>query len=322
MRTDPYGNPLPDRMHYRRDGYEHVTSKRGKRTWTRLGTNYPQALAQWARIEGVGVGQNAATIAEMVEAYLIEHAERLAPKTMRGYRNSQMRINDWAGAVYGEELTRSSVRTWLHADGKGREVSANRDLALLKAALNLAVEMDLLSVNPAMGVRRLPERPRTRSGTSGELEALGKVATPMWCAIISTALFTGMRESEIRLLKRSQLRPDGIQVEHWKTGATTLVEWSPALRSVIQMALNIPEIENVWVFPSKKGGPYSEDGFRTVWYRLREQASVDGLQFRDLRRTAANYSGSLQAAQALLGHSDSRITGRVYQTIKRAKPTG
>lgn len=199
MRSDPYGNPLPDRMHYRRDGYEHVTSKRGKRTWTRLGTNYPQALAHWARIEGMGVGENAATIAEIVEAYLIEHADRLAPKTMRGYRNSQKRINDWAGAVYGEELTRSSVRTWLHADGKGREVSANRDLALLKAALNLAVEMDLLSVNPAMGVRRLPERPRTRSGTGGELEALGKVATPMWCAIISTALFTGMRESEIRL---------------------------------------------------------------------------------------------------------------------------
>ena len=319
MRTDPFGNPLPERMHYRPNGYAHVSSTRDKRVWTNLGKNYTQALTKWARIEGAGV--DAVTVAQMVEAYLVEHGDRLAPKTLRSYRSSQNRINEWAGSTYSRELTRAQVRSWLHHN-KHRSTSANRDMALLKAALNHAVECGQLAENPAAKVRRLTERPRTRSGATGELEALGAVASPMWCAIISTALFTGMRQSEIRLLRRSQLLVEGIQVEHWKTGATTLVEWSPALRSVIQMALDSQTIESVWVFPSNKGGPYSQDGFRTIWHRLRERAGVSGLQFRDLRRTAANYTGTLQAAQALLGHSDSRITARVYQSIKRAKPAG
>lgn len=137
MRTDPFGNPLPPRMHYRASGYDHVSSRRGKRVWTPLGKNYTQALTRWSRIEGAGT--DAVTVAQMVEAYLIEHGDRLADKTLRGYRNSQDRINDWAGPTYGEELERAEVRAWLH-NNKHRATSANRDMALLKAALNHAVE--------------------------------------------------------------------------------------------------------------------------------------------------------------------------------------
>ena len=323
LRSDPFGNPLPPRMHYgRKRHYYHVKRERGRVTWTPLGPVYVVALSAWARLENAGAG--ARTVAQCVEAYLLDAGERLAPKTLRGYRNSQTRINDWAGAVFAAELTRPDVRAWLHT-GKHRLTSANRDLALLRAALNHARECGVIGDNPAAGVRRLAgEKPRRREASRSELEAISAIAPPLWRALISLALLTGMREGEIRTLKRDQVTPDGLHVKHHKTGASTLINWSPALRGVVQSALdNHPRrVHSLYVFPSRNGGPYSEDGFKTVWGRLRDKAGAAGLQFRDLRRTAANYANDLQAAQALLGHTDARITGRVYRTRNTAEPNG
>ena len=88
---------------------------------------------------------------------------------------------------------------------------------------------------------------------------------------------------------------------------------------MIQRVLEIPKAPSLYAFPSRRGGPYSADGFKTVWHRLRAKADIEGLQFRDLRRTAANFASDLQAAQALLGHTDARITVRVYRTRNKAR---
>ena len=59
----------------------------------------------------------------------------------------------------------------------------------------------------------------------------------------------------------------------------------------------------------------------TMWHRLKHAAGVPDLQFRDLRRSAATNADSLEAARALLGHTSSVITRRVYMRRERVKPT-
>ena len=317
-RRDPFGNVLPLRMHYSNGGYFHVRRPAGGAPrWKHIGRGYPEALRAWALMEGAA--QNARTVAQAVEAYLIERGPDLAPKTRKGYKSSARRIAEWAGPVFLDELSRRDVRQWLHA--RDAAVSANRDLALLRAAYSHAVECGWCDANPASGVRRRPERPRRRIATPAELRALADQAAPMWRAILAVAVLTGMREGELRLLRRDTLTEDGVLLARPKTGAESLITWTAALRDAIGAALEAQRVESLYVFPSRRGGPYTEHGFRTAWRRLCDRAGIDGLQFRDLRRTAATAAASLEDARDLLGHTSTAITRRVYRTRNRVKPT-
>lgn len=316
-RTDDKGNPLPERMHYRQGRYYHVRRVTGKPKWTPLGDAYVAAIGKWAQIEGAG--ESALTVAQAIESYLLDGAARLRPTTLRNYRNQADHINDVWGAMALADVTRPDVREWLHAHSS--VYAANRKLALFKAALNYAVEKGWLAENPARGVRRLTgEQPRTRIATREEIVKLGDIATPMWRAIISVELLTGMRPADLRTLMRSQLQDDGIPVRQSKTGHRVTYEWTPGLRLAIDMALQAQRVPSLYVFPARGNGPYTADGFKTVWHKLRAAAGIHGLQFRDLRRTAGVFASDLEAARALLGHTDSRITSRVYRPDERAKP--
>ena len=316
-RKDPFGNVLPPRLFYKFGAYHYVLKLKGRPKWERLSADYPTALKKWA--ERTGAVQGATTVAQAVEAYLVERGPVLAPKTLKSYRSSQDRINAWAGAVFLDELARQEVRAWLHARKKAA-VSANRDLALLRAALNFAVECGWIADNPAQGVRRHAETPRRRIATPEERKALSDAATPLWRALLAMELLTGMDESHIRLLKRSQLTEEGISFTRSKTGVEILIEWSSALREARDAAYAAVTFPSIYVFPARHGGPYTENGFRTMWGRLKDAARVEGLEFRDLRRTAATDSESLEAARDLLGHSSTAITGRVYKVKRRARP--
>ena len=232
-RRDPFGNALPPRLHYSDGSYYRVVRRNRRVRWTRLSRDYPEALREWARIEGAG--KHARTVAQAIEAYLIERAPDLAPKTRSGYESSARRIAEWAGPVFLDELARRDVRQWLRA--RAAAVSANRDLALLRAAYSHAVECGWCEANPASGVRRRPERPRRRIATPTELRTLADHAAPMWRAILATALLTGMREGELRLLRRDALTEDGVLLQRPKTGAESLITWSEALRHAISAAL-------------------------------------------------------------------------------------
>ena len=316
-RKDPFANVLPTRLHYKSGAYHYVVKVDGKPVWTRLDATYPAALREWARL--TGAAQFATTIAHAVEAYLVEYGPALAEKTLRGYRSSQTRINMWAGPVYITELTRQECRAWLHAR-KDASTSANRDFALLRASLNYAVECGWLEISPANGVRRHKETPRHRVATPDERAKLADAATPMWKTILTLAYLTGMDQKHIRTLMRSQLTGDGIELKRSKTGAEILIEWTPALKEVCQAAFVAATHPSIYVFPTRTGGPYTEDGFKTMFGRLKDKAGVTGLEFRDLRRTAASDSASLEAARDLLGHSTTAITARVYKVKRRAKP--
>src|SRR5690606_30406586 len=69
---------------------------------------------------------------------------------------------------------------------------------------------------------------------------------------------TGLRQGDIRRLKRSQITPQGIRVEQGKTRKTVIVAMSEALRYfVIRAQTRAPE--SPYVFTNSQGEPW------TVW---------------------------------------------------------
>lgn len=312
-RYDPHGNPLPRRMYWKRGGYYHVAANR----WIALGTDYGHALREWARRESTGAA--AQSVAQAIEAFFVERGPELAAKTLAGYRSSARRIDRVFGAMHLDDVQKPDVAEFLKR--RTAAVSGNRDVAFLRSVYAWAIEQGWTEHNPA-AVRRRRERPRSRTASGDEMARILAVAPPLWRALIQTASLLGTRPGELRLLRRVDAALDGpgINLVRSKTGAATLIEWSPALREAIAAALRAHARPSVWVFPSRKGGPYEETAFSRAFSRLCARAGVEGLQARDLRRTAASEAQDLEHARALLGHGSSAITRRVYRVRDKAKP--
>ena len=317
-RHDPAGNPLPRRLHWKHGAYFYVFRAAGRLRWTRLSDSYPEALREWARLEGAG--QHAKTIAQACEAFFIERGPELAERTLHCYRNSEKRILEWAGTVRLEELDRPDVRKFLHA--RSAAVSANRDVAFLRSVYSFAIENGWCAENPCAGVRRLTERPRRREATPQEVERLLAKASPMWQAIIRTALAAAARETELRLIPRAAKREEGLRIVRTKTRTESTVEWSDELRGAIELALasHPKDKSGLMMFVNRSGRPYTLHGWTSNWTRLCKRAGVVGLQFRDLRRTALTAAESLEHARDLAGHGTSAITRRVYRIRDKVKP--
>lgn len=309
-RTDPHGNPLPPRMHWKFNAYYRVEHN----TWRRLDADYARALREWARLEGAL--ESARTVAQMMEAYLVERGPALAEKTRREYSYSRDRLLPVFGACLLDEVTRQDIRAYLHK--RSAAVAANRDVAFLRAAYSYAFECGWVEDNPAKGVRRRTEAPRRRVIESGDTQALGDVLPPLWDALLRVARLSGMRPGELRELHRDQLGLYGIDLVRPKTGAASLITWTPALVEAVRDALDAGR-GSPWVFPSKFGAPYTVAAFSRQWARYCARAGIEELQLRDTRRTAATDADDLTHARDLLGHSTERVTARVYRVRNKVR---
>ena len=311
-RRDPFGNVLPPHLRFKHGSYHHVVAHR----WTVLGRNYAEALREWARREGAG--RHARNVAQAAEAFLIERGPELAPKTRTGYAGSLRRLLPVFGACALEEITRPDIKGYLKACTA--PVAANRDKAFLSSVYSYAISEGWCNDNPCKGVARRTERPRRRLAAVGEVSALAAVAPPLWRALFAVALLTGMRPGELRELKRANLTKEGIDIVRPKTGAASLITWTSELQAAIAAALTAHKIPSLYVFPSRRGGPYEANAFSRTFAKWCKKAGITGLQFRDARRTAATNAEDLEHARALLGHGSTAITKRVYRVRDTVKP--
>ena len=148
---------------------------------------------------------NTCTVGEWIDRALNHSLANKAPRTYQRDYSILMRLKD----VLGRKRPLSDVSTyeisqWFDGLSRGRAPSgANRDLTILKWALNKAVEWDLLKNSPARYVRKLrvPEPPpdfysrddiRTIWGSEG--------VEKRYCLL---GLYTGLRRAEYWKLRIS-----------------------------------------------------------------------------------------------------------------------
>lgn len=139
------------------------------------------------------------------------------------------------------------------------------------------------------------------------LEAFEASPEPLQDAL-ALALLTGLRQGDLRALKRSALTEAGISVEEGKTGKRKIVGWSDALRYFVRRALARQDViadrpadprkhrqarvVSPYVLTNKFGEPWGEWALQSAMRRL----GVDW-HFHDLRAKAAS-----DAKHNILGH--------------------
>ena len=176
----------------------------------------------------------------------------------------------------------------------------NRRLAILRRVGKLAfrrwgwIEQDLGS-----RVGLLPgEVERKVQASPAQVQTLMAAAAPDVRQAVIWAALTGMRKGELLSVDGSSFVGGGIRLTETKTGRARLIPLAHGLRP--------------------KDFPYGLTDARLTkgFLAARKAAGMPWLQFRDLRRTCGSWivqrTGSLKAAQDLLGHSTMTITAKHY----------
>jgi len=281
----------------------------GRRDW--LLRYRPRKQAQKA----VGLGTYPALarpLSEIARAYLD------SVKRLRSWRSVESRARCHIIPKLGNkpigEITRADVVEFL--DDLEREQrlrhQVNRCRETLRAIFAYAVERELITVNPVVGVsKRKVEIPRDRTLTADELTAL-------WWAIdklpqlprayFRVVVLTGARRNEVRCMARSELDLD---VELWRIPP----ERNKSGRA-FDLPLTAPVVETLQALPRIGPMIFTLNGKRPMAVhqlieRVRGDSGLIDVRLHDLRRTLrtglAELGVSFEVAERVLNHAMSGL---------------
>lgn len=322
-RPRKHAKHLPACMYLRRGAYYFVRG--GK--WHPLGKSYPAALVKYA--DYVGETPAVATVHDAVWAYIEAKRTKLAPATLEAYSRSAAHLCAVFGRVALGDVTQAHVYRYM---AEGGNVQANRDKALLSAAFTHARNIGAFAgIDPTKGLQyRNEEKPRSRYVTDAELDAIIAKASPKLGTIARFIELTGMRQGDALRVKMTDLDDEGFTYWNSKGKKWQGLEWSPELVAVVEDAKRLwRRFGREWLFEShprgkhaaRGVGPYTTQGLRALWRVAREKAGLRDVRLHDLRAKAASDAASTGDAQALLGHSDAKVTQRHYRRkVGRVKP--
>ena len=213
--------------------------------------------------------------------------------------------------------------------------SQDHHIKLMRHALNMAVEWEMLERNVLRGVKLLNVENRLHDvATAEELQRLVQVlrsdSNRPVCHIVMFLLSTGARLSEALTAKWSQVDLDKglwtIPASTAKAKKSRTVPLNQSAMWVLSEAAKLKRFDVIFA------NPETGSSFRTitrVWYRLRKAAGIQKMRLHGLRHQFAEMvvsSGrSLYDVQVLLGHSSPVISQRYaalsINTLREAAST-
>jgi integrase len=298
--------------------------------------------------------QRAITLAEWAERSVAN--KKLRPSTRTRYtRALKQRILPELGHIPLAELTRLDVANWYtrlaataaaeakvrkangykgNNDGRGVLFSAYQ---VLSSVLNDAVDHELLDASPA----------KVKGGLQYEAIHEPVVLTPeqMWRltellpdylqALVPLAVATGLRNGELRALRRRHLdladparavvKVRGTAANNKEAGRYNEIgepKTKKSVRDVPIPSFVVPILkehltkyagrgDEGMVFPAKRGGVLHASVVERNWQAVRVQVGLDDLHIHDLRHTALTWAAragaTLAELMAIAGHANPTI---------------
>jgi len=239
---------------------------------------------------------------------------RASSRTDYGWHFSKLEaeFGDLPVAAIGREGVKLYRKHLLEA---GQPYNAWHRLKKLKTLLNFARhELKLLRENPFEDVE-IPSPPRREAvWTPAQVDTFLEKADPLMRRAFLLAAHTAQRPADCwrmtydcigQTIERGGRKVLWVMLRQAKTGKPVWVPLHPALRAEIALRLH-PKSE--LIAPSPTGVVWDKNNFARRFRAAREAAGLpDGLQFRDLRRTAmvrlAEAGASLAQIAAVSGHS-------------------
>jgi integrase len=261
---------LPAKVHIKNGRYYYVHQKRWH-ALTRVEDGEPallQALAEFT-------SPRPATVGQLFDAWL-RHEHPLATVTLHEYQRALETMSVPFGKMPLRMLTPGVVAQYLERRGG---VKANREVAALGTVCAWAMRQGWLDANPTHGVRRNTEKPRERYVSNREFaDALRTVPAGARDFMLAGYL-TGLRQGDLRALRKDQVTREGILVKEGKRGKRLVVTWSGPLKALVHRAVSRSECDRV--FTNEHGQPWTLWAVQSFMRRL----EVDW-RYHDIRAKA------------------------------------
>lgn len=217
-----------------------------------------------------------------------------------------------------DDITPSDI-DHLHAEiSATAPIQANRVLATLRHAFNVAKRWGLASNNPVTGTRLNPEQGRERYLTPDELwalvSALEKRPTNAPSLALRFMIATGCRKGEALAATWGQFeRASGVWTKpssHTKQKRVHRVPLNSEARKILDDAALLGG--RAFVFPGKDEKQLVD--IKRAFHSACAEAGIKGLRMHDLRHTFASHLASagtsLPIMGALMGHTQTATTAR------------
>lgn len=303
-----------------------------------LGTDFDEALKKWDEIHN-RLPRIAGTLEEAFDAWENEALPLYTNKdTKRGYTKNLRTMRPAFQNATWDQVDLPAIKGYLKK--RSAKTQGNREMALLSIIWNWARGEGYTSLPwPAAGMERSKwknaEKARKVKVLDPVYEAIFAEADQTLRDCMSLGSVTGMRLTDCI----SVLLPRGdiLHLEAHKTGKEA--EWDLSLSEVLPDLLarrRAIGADHLMLLSTPEGEPVNLSMLRYRWDKARMQARIKAglagedelsqrikaLYLRDMRKRAAQKSGSLEAAAELLQHDDKRLTERHYGGVRRLKPAG
>lgn len=306
-------NDAQGKRHYRRTNAKSLTQARTARA------------AELVRVEQARLlgftppGED--SFRDLTEKYLAYQKARLTPRAYereRGIVELHLRPNF---NVKVAAIRRIDVQRYITTrSGKASAYSVQKELNCLKHILKLAVEWEVIPINPAQGIKtpRVPAG-RVRYLQPTELRTLID-ASPAWLRpVIALAVATGMRRGEILKLRwlDVDIANNRILLPQTKNGDGRIVYLNELALGVLRsLDFDVNTKSTDRLFPKLSGEQIS-----VAFKRASKAAGIADFRLHDLRHTAASWlrmkGADIHTVAQLLGHKDLRMAAR-YQHLSPA----
>lgn len=298
---------LPPCVYQKHGSYWYV--KGGK--WTRIGETLRQALTAYATAHEAQTASAQKSMVALIEEALGHIRRNIKPSTAKQYQHAA-KILKRKLAQFAPHQVQSRHVAQLKRDLANTPNMANRCLSVLRQVFDYALEQQLISSNPAVGIKRHREAKRTRLLSMEEYAGIYDKAGPRLRVVMDLCIRTGERIGDVLKIRRADLTDEGIRFVQIKTGAKRIVSWTPELRAVVERAKTLyVNIRALTLLHNRLG---KAPDYRTVklqWDRACRLAGVEDAHLHDLRAVAATWAKKQGLDPTrLLGHTSPAQTTR------------
>ena len=189
--------------------------------------------------------------------------------------------------------------------------------------LRVAHEWELLEGLPKIKLLKAP-KPEARYLEADEAERLVEAAKsePLWYAMITVALHTGLRVGELLALRWGDLDLRRGEMQVWRSVVEGHVDTPksgkprkiPLNDTVVRVLKTHKHLRSELVFCQDDGSMLTDGQIKCPLYRIRRRAGIVDVAWHGLRHTFATQLAMrgipVKAIQELLGHSTIEVTMR------------
>lgn len=236
------------------------------------------------------------------------------PRVVRRDRGLIKRLSTHFSGMNLSEITVPMIERYKAERSKEVSVATvNRELACLKTMFNKAILWDKATDNPVRKVKLFKENnQRKRYLEKEEIVRLINACQPHLKPIVITAIYTGMRKSEILNLKWKDVDFEHsiIYLIETKNGERREVLMNDVVKNTLSNVQHRGRIPYIFVGDNNK--PYAN--VRKSFDAALKKCGIIDFRFHDLRHTFASQlvmSGvDIKTVQELIGHKTPEMTHR------------